>query len=110
MQAKAKAESHGYNSEDVYLHTAPLYHVGGLVSWLAMLRVGATQVLMPDYSPGRLLELVSEHSVTALIAVPAAIVDVLGSAQVNYELFRYSILGWQEYKAYSPSLNSLSFM
>lgn len=39
MQASAKIAGHGYHHNDVYLHTAPLTHVGGLVSWLAMLQV-----------------------------------------------------------------------
>ena len=32
----------GYNCDDVYVHTVPLFHVGGLVSGLAALFQGAT--------------------------------------------------------------------
>ncbi len=33
----------GYHAGDVYLHCAPLYHVGGLSSALAVLAAGALQ-------------------------------------------------------------------
>ena len=82
-QANAKVETLGYNSGDVYLHTSPLCHVGGLVSWLAMLQVGARHVFMPKYSRTALLRLVPRHRVTAFIAVPAMIVDLLGTDDVS---------------------------
>ena len=82
-QAKAKVETLGYNGGDIYLHTSPLCHVGGLVSWLAMLQVGARHVFMPKYSRTALLRLVSQHQVTAFIAVPAMIVDLVGTQEVS---------------------------
>jgi acyl-CoA synthetase (AMP-forming)/AMP-acid ligase II len=81
-QANAKVESHGYEAGDVYLHTAPLTHVGGLVSWLAMLKVGACHVTMSKFSPQGLFDLVEAHGVTAIIAVPAMIVDLIALHQV----------------------------
>ena len=42
LQARAKISSHGYKGSDTYLHTAPLSHIGGLVSWLAMLQASLT--------------------------------------------------------------------
>ena len=77
LQANAKVESHGYSSSDIYLHTASLSHVGGLVSWLAMLKVGAQHVMMPKFSPQKVVDLMGEHSVTAMIAVPAMISDLV---------------------------------
>ena len=43
-QAMAKLHAVGYREDDVYLHCAPLFHIGGLSSMVAMLAVGATQV------------------------------------------------------------------
>ena len=43
VQAMAKLHAVGYQEDDVYLHCAPLFHVGGLSSMVAMLAVGATQ-------------------------------------------------------------------
>jgi len=42
-QALAKLQAVGYHAGDVYLHCAPLYHVGGLSSALAVLAAGALQ-------------------------------------------------------------------
>ena len=39
----AKLHAVGYREDDVYLHCAPLFHVGGLSSMIAMLAAGATQ-------------------------------------------------------------------
>ena len=43
VQAMAKLHAVGYREDDVYLHCAPLFHVGGLSSMIAMLAAGATQ-------------------------------------------------------------------
>ena len=39
----AKLHVVGYREDDVYLHCAPLFHVGGLSSMVATLAAGATQ-------------------------------------------------------------------
>lgn len=44
VQAMAKLHAVGYREDDVHLHCAPLFHIGGLSSMIAMLAVGATQV------------------------------------------------------------------
>ena len=44
VQSLAKIASVGYCREDVYLHLAPLFHVGGLSSMMAVLMAGACQV------------------------------------------------------------------
>ncbi len=41
----------GYANHDTYVHTAPLFHVGGLSSALAILTVGAMQVVLPRFDP-----------------------------------------------------------
>ena len=47
----------GYSADDVYLHAAPLFHIGGLCSALAMLAAGARHVFLPRFRrprpPGR---------------------------------------------------------
>ena len=50
-QSEAKIARLDYAASDVYLHTAPMFHVGGLSSALAMLHVGACQILTPKFSP-----------------------------------------------------------
>ena len=81
MQARAKVQAVGYCSDDVYLHAAPLCHVGGLVSWLSMLYVGAQHILLPAFSAQAVVEAIQRHCVTSLIAVPAMIADLLAQQQ-----------------------------
>lgn len=58
----------GYSAADVYLHAAPLFHIGGLCSALAMLAAGARHVFLPRFDGAALLAAVRRHRVTAFIA------------------------------------------
>lgn len=58
----------GYNASDVYLHAAPLFHIGGLCSALAMLAAGARHVFLPRFDGPALLAAIRQHSVTSFIA------------------------------------------
>jgi acyl-activating enzyme 14 len=69
----------------VYLHTAPLCHIGGLSSAVAMLMVGGCHVLIPKFEPKSALEAIERHKVTSLITVPAIMADIIS-------LIRYTIL------------------
>jgi acyl-CoA synthetase (AMP-forming)/AMP-acid ligase II len=46
-QSMAKLAVVRYSSDDVYLHVAPLFHIGGLSSAFAVLLAGGTHVFMP---------------------------------------------------------------
>ncbi|KAL8110018.1 hypothetical protein AgCh_025941 [Apium graveolens] len=61
----------------VYLHTAPLCHIGGLSSAMAMLKVGGCHVLMPKFEARLALEAIKQHEVTSLITVPAMLADMV---------------------------------
>lgn len=61
----------------VYLHTAPLCHIGGLSSALAMLMVGGCHVLIPKFEARLALEAIDQHGVTSLITVPAMLSDMV---------------------------------
>ncbi|GKA05476.1 2-succinylbenzoate--CoA ligase, chloroplastic/peroxisomal [Tanacetum coccineum] len=77
VQSLAKIAVIGYSEDDVYLHTAPLGHVGGLSSALAMLMVGACHVLMPKFEAKSALEAIEKYSVTSFITVPAIMSDII---------------------------------
>jgi len=68
-QAGPGALSHG----DVVLVCMPVFHVAGTNLGLAGLTAGASVVIMEEYEPGRLLELIARHRVSCLVLVPAAI-------------------------------------
>ncbi|WOG86135.1 hypothetical protein DCAR_0205336 [Daucus carota subsp. sativus] len=77
VQSLAKIAAVGYGENDVYLHTAPLCHIGGLSSALAMLMVGGCHVLIPKFEARLALEAIDQHGVTSLITVPAMLSDMV---------------------------------
>lgn len=59
------------NRHDVALMISPLFHVASLdMGLLPMLLKGATVVLEQKFEPGRALELIEKHRITALSGVP----------------------------------------
>ena len=73
----------GYSRSDTYLHAAPLFHIGGISSALAMLMAGARHVFLPRFAPADFLATVQACGVTSFIAVPAMVavlVDAAGGA------------------------------
>lgn len=77
FQCMNKLNFCNYSSNDVYLHTSPLFHVGGLCSALAMLLSSAQHVFMPVFSANTMIQLIQEHKVTAFIAVPTTLTDLV---------------------------------
>ncbi|KAF3966674.1 hypothetical protein CMV_009243 [Castanea mollissima] len=71
IQSLSKIAIVGYGEDDVYLHTAPLCHIGGLSSAMTMLMVGGCHVLIPKFEPKSALEAIERHKVTSFITVPA---------------------------------------
>ncbi|CAA7062373.1 unnamed protein product [Microthlaspi erraticum] len=76
-QSLAKIAIVGYGEDDVYLHTSPLVHIGGLSSAMAMLMVGACHVLLPKFDAETALQAMERHSVTCFITVPAMMADLI---------------------------------
>ena len=69
----------------VYLHTAPLCHIGGLSSAMTMLMVGGCHVLIPKFEPKSALEAIERQKVTSFITVPAIMAGLIS-------LIRYTII------------------
>jgi acyl-activating enzyme 14 len=83
FQCSAKERYCGYCASDVYLHMAPLFHVGGLCSALSMVSVGAFHVFMNGFRARRAIEIIQEHGITAFIAVPTMLIDMVHEAEGN---------------------------
>ncbi|KAF2286007.1 hypothetical protein GH714_009626 [Hevea brasiliensis] len=83
VQSLAKAAIVGYCENDVYLHTTPLCHIGGLSSAMAMLMVGACHVLIPKFEATLAVESIEQHRVTSLITVPAILGDLISTARAK---------------------------
>ncbi|KAG6639556.1 hypothetical protein CIPAW_10G109200 [Carya illinoinensis] len=77
VQSLAKLAIVGYDEDDVYLHTVPLCHIGGLSSAMAMLMVGGCHVMIPKFEPKSALTAIEQYRVTSLITVPAMMADFL---------------------------------
>ncbi|CAI7838673.1 unnamed protein product, partial [Closterium sp. NIES-54] len=108
-QSLAKLACAGYRHDDAFLHVAPLCHIGGISSLLAMLTACARNVLVPRFLPSHLPHLFSRHRITALIAVPAMLTDLVsacsgerqGESSTSFPLVRTLLVGGG---ALSPSL------
>ncbi|XVF75050.1 hypothetical protein PTKIN_Ptkin13bG0157800 [Pterospermum kingtungense] len=83
VQSLAKVAIVGYSEDDVYLHTAPLCHIGGLSSAMAMLMVGACHVFIPKFEATLALEAIEQNHVTSLITVPAIMADLISSIRLK---------------------------
>ncbi|KAJ0081707.1 hypothetical protein Patl1_11407 [Pistacia atlantica] len=77
VQSLAKIAIIGYSEDDVYLYTAPLCHIGGLSSAMALLMVGGCHVLFPKFEAKSAVEAIEQHSVTSLITVPTIMADLI---------------------------------
>jgi len=60
----------------VYLHTAPLFHIGGISSAMAMLMVGGCHILIPKFDAKLAVETIEGFHVTSL-TVPAIMADII---------------------------------
>lgn len=83
VQSLAKVAAVGYSEDDVYLHTAPLCHIGGLSSAITMLMVGGCHVLIPKFEASLAIEAIKQHCVTSLITVPAMMADLISLTRLK---------------------------
>ncbi|GAB2272320.1 hypothetical protein Dimus_007140 [Dionaea muscipula] len=77
VQSLAKLAIVGYSEDDVYLHTAPLCHIGGISSAMAMLMTGGCHVLIPKFESKVAIEAIEQNCITSLITVPAIMADLI---------------------------------
>jgi acyl-activating enzyme 14 len=81
----AKLAVVGYAESDVYLHSAPLCHVGGLSSAHALLCARGAHLFLPRWSATGALSAMRAPSrpVTATALVPAMLSDLLAAADAD---------------------------
>ncbi|KAI9118805.1 hypothetical protein K1719_010250 [Acacia pycnantha] len=77
IQSLAKIAIVGYSEDDIYLHTAPLCHIGGLSSAMALLMVASCHVLVPKFDALSAVDAIEQYAVTSLITVPAIMADMV---------------------------------
>jgi fatty-acyl-CoA synthase len=75
---------YGLQHQDIALHIAPLYHVGGLQAFfIPHLMVGATNVVLSRYSAASTLAAIAQERITTLFAVPTQIQELLAQEKLQ---------------------------
>jgi long-chain acyl-CoA synthetase len=69
--------------DDRYLIIAPMFHAAGSVSVLQSIYAGATQVILPMFEPGAMLDLIEHERITMTLGVPTMV-----AASVEEQLVR----------------------
>ncbi|XP_078170928.1 acyl-activating enzyme 14 isoform X1 [Carex rostrata] len=85
-QSLAKIAIVGYAETDVYLHTAPLCHIGGISSFLAVLMAGGCHVVTPKFDSNLAFRAILEFKVTSFITVPAIMSDLVSYSMKGNKL------------------------
>jgi malonyl-CoA/methylmalonyl-CoA synthetase len=68
---KALYKAWGWQSDDIFLHVLPIFHVHGLfVALHGALHAGATTLLMREFDAGRTLTMLASGQCTVFMAVP----------------------------------------
>ena len=60
-------------TDDVNIVAMPLYHIAGSLWGFVAYAIGATNVVMPEVDPGRILEDIEKYRITQALFVPAVI-------------------------------------
>lgn len=89
VQSLAKLALVGYSEDDIYLHTSPLCHIGGISSALAMLMVGGCHVFIPKFEVKSAIRVIEQHHITSFITVPAMMADLISSASFLQDISNY---------------------
>lgn len=75
--AMAQIVSLGLRDGDRYLHLTPMYHSGGTTFLNATTLLGGTHIVVPQFDPASVLEMVERHRVTWLFGVPTMYQQIL---------------------------------
>jgi long-chain acyl-CoA synthetase len=83
----------GTDEQDVYLHAAPMFHLGDLGAAFGLAMKGARHVFVPQFQPIQVLQTVQAHRVTMTMLVPTMINVLLNHSEVNsYDVSSLSTL------------------
>jgi len=73
---------------DIAAVTTPLFHTAGLFIWYqAVVLVGATAVLIPQWSPQAFFDALGDHAVSAAFLVPTQLVMLLNAGEFDAQAF-----------------------
>jgi len=73
----------GYQQGESGLLAMPCFHVGGTSFGLGILFNGAHTVILPEYDPNQILDLIEEYSISKVFMVPAALQILLNHPRID---------------------------
>lgn len=92
------------SSDDKMIQSLPLNHVGGITCQvIAALVAQAELVLVPEFNPAKVLELIEQHQITIFGGVPTMYLMLFNNPAIhNYRLdtLRYAIVGGSNVDGY----------
>jgi long-chain acyl-CoA synthetase len=74
----------GFDSDAVYLHAAPMFHLSDSCSTYGVTMLGGTHVFMPRFEPSSFLEIVAAERVTNVTLVPTMINMLLNHEKIDH--------------------------
>lgn len=76
LNALAEVFHAGLRPESVYLWTVPMFHCNGWCFTWAVTAAGATNVCLPRFDAGHVLQLIEDEGVTHLCAAPTVLIRI----------------------------------
>lgn len=84
--AQSSIATLNWSRDDRFLLVAPLFHIGGLSPLVTGVLKGNTSVLLPDFDPATIWDIIARERITSLMCVPVmlqAMFDVAQSQKVD---------------------------
>lgn len=79
--AQANSCTLEWNQDHRFLLVAPMFHIGGLSPLITNVLKGCTTVLLPDFEPARVWQVIAAERITSLMSVPLMLQALLAVAQ-----------------------------
>jgi 2-furoate---CoA ligase len=85
---------HGYRWADRSLGVMPIYHTMGMHTMIAMALVDGCFLALPDWNPGRAVELIEEERISSLYLAPTLFHDLLGELPESADVSSVESIGY----------------
>ncbi|EJM47205.1 O-succinylbenzoate-CoA ligase [Pseudomonas sp. GM33] len=79
--AQSNSATLEWNQDHRFLLIAPMFHIGGLSPMLTNVFKGCTTVLLPDFDPTQVWEVIARERITSLMTVPVMLQALLALAK-----------------------------
>jgi acyl-CoA synthetase (AMP-forming)/AMP-acid ligase II len=83
LDLRTKVEGFDYGADDTVLIVMPLFHVAGTNISFSGLAAGGRVIIVPEFAPGRVLELIGQEGVAHIFMAPAMINMCLQAPEIE---------------------------